>query len=66
MQVDWNVPIAMNDGLVLRADIFRPPGAGRCPVILSYGPYAKGLAMQEGYKSPWLRMTKAHPDIEQG
>ena len=29
---------------------------GKYPVILSYGPYAKGLAFQEGYKSAWLRM----------
>jgi hypothetical protein len=24
MRIDWNVPITMDDGLVLRADIFRP------------------------------------------
>ena len=24
MRIDWDVPIAMDDGLVLRADIFRP------------------------------------------
>ena len=24
MRIDWNVPIAMDDGLVLRADVFRP------------------------------------------
>ncbi len=66
MQVDWNVPIAMNDGLVLRADIFRPPGEGRCPVILSYGPYAKGLAFQDGYPSAWQRMVAEHPDVACG
>ncbi len=38
MRVDWDVPIAMDDGLVLRADVFRPNGTGRHPVILSYGP----------------------------
>jgi len=66
MQVDWNVPIAMNDGLVLRADIFRPPGEARFPVILSYGPYAKGLAFQDGYPSAWQRMVAEHPDVARG
>ena len=53
MRIDWDVPIAMDDGLVLRADVFRPVGEGRYPVILSYGPYAKGLAFQDGYPSAW-------------
>jgi uncharacterized protein len=70
MRVDWNVPIAMDDGLVLRADVFRPnerpPGEGRFPVILSYGPYAKGLAFQEGYPSAWQRMVAEHPDVAYG
>ena len=40
MRVDWDVPIAMDDGLVLRRDVFRPVKPGTYPVILSYGPYA--------------------------
>ena len=43
MHIDWDTPIRMEDGVVLRADVFRPAGAGKYPVILSYGPYAKGL-----------------------
>ncbi|MEK7700577.1 MAG: CocE/NonD family hydrolase, partial [candidate division NC10 bacterium] len=43
MRVDWDVPITMDDGLVLRADVYRPTGAGRHPVLVSYGPYGKGL-----------------------
>ena len=66
MRIDWNVPIAMDDGLVLRADIFRPVAEGRYPVILSYGPYAKGLAFQEGYSSAWQRMADLHPDVTAG
>jgi len=66
MRVEWDVPIVMDDGLVLRADIFRPPEEGRHPVILSYGPYAKGLAFQDGYPSAWQRMVAEHPDVPQG
>jgi predicted acyl esterase len=66
MRIDWDVPIAMNDGLILRADVFRPIKDGRYPVILSYGPYAKGLAFQEGYPSAWQRMAEKHPDVIAG
>jgi uncharacterized protein len=66
MRIDWNVPIAMDDGLVLRADVFRPVKEGRYPVILSYGPYAKGLAFQDGYPSAWQRMAEKHPDVTAG
>ena len=66
MQIDRNVPITMDDGLVLRADVFHPIAEGRYPVILSYGPYAKGLAFQDGYPSAWQRMAERHPDVTAG
>ena len=66
MQIDWDAPIAMDDGVVLRADVFRPIGGGQYPVILSYGPYAKGLAFQEGYKGNWERLTEAAPEVLEG
>ena len=53
MRIDWDMPIKMDDGLILRADIFRPTHNKKCPVILSYGPYGKGLSFQEGYKTAW-------------
>ena len=66
MRIDYDVPVAMDDGLVLRADVFRPQAEGRYPVILSYGPYAKGLAFQDGYPSAWQRMITEHPDVAYG
>ena len=66
MRIDWDVPITMDDGLVLRTDVFRPPVDGQYPVILAYGPYAKGLAFQEGYPSAWQRMVAEHPDVAHG
>jgi predicted acyl esterase len=66
MRVDWQVPIEMNDGTVLRADVYRPIGDGRYPVVLSYGPYAKGLAFQEGYPMQWEQMVTDHPDVAAG
>jgi len=66
MRIDWDVPVKMDDGLLLRADVFRPTKEGRYPVILSYGPYAKGLAFQDGYPSAWQRMVAEHPDVAYG
>ena len=66
MRIDWDVPITMDDGLVLRGDIYRPPQEGEYPVVLSYGPYAKGLAFQEGYPDQWQRMVEMHPDVIEG
>ena len=64
--IEWDVPITADDGTVLRADVFRPPGDGRHPVILTYGPYAKGLAFQDGYADQWELMVAAHPDVARG
>ena len=66
MRIDWDVPIKVDDGLVLRADVYRPAAEGRYPVILTYGPYAKGLSFQEGYPSAWQRMVAEHPDVACG
>jgi uncharacterized protein len=66
MRIDWNVPITMDDGIVLRGDVFRPIPDGKYPVILSYGPYAKGLAFQDGYPNQWQLMAAQHPDVAAG
>ena len=63
MQIAWDVPVEMDDGIMLRADVFRPVGSGKHPVILSYGPYAKGLSFQEGYKGNWTRLIAAAPEV---
>ncbi|MFN7428885.1 MAG: CocE/NonD family hydrolase [bacterium] len=66
MRILWDAPIPMDDGIVLRADVFLPPGEGRYPVILSYGPYGKGLAFQDGNKAAWERLIALHPDVAEG
>ena len=65
-RIDWDVGITMDDGIVLRADVFRPPDDGKYPVILTYGPYAKGLTFQEGYTDQWRIMANEHPDVVGG
>ena len=66
MRIDWDAPIPMDDGVVLRGDVFRPVGDGRYAVILSYGPYAKGLEFKQGYKANWARLIEAAPEVLEG
>jgi predicted acyl esterase len=66
MRIDWDVPIRMDDGLILRADIYRPIEEGEYPAILTYGPYGKYLAFQDGYEDQWNRMANFHPDVVAG
>ncbi|HZR68616.1 MAG TPA: CocE/NonD family hydrolase [Burkholderiales bacterium] len=39
--LEKDVEIPMRDGARLRADVFRPKGAGRCPAIVNLGSYQK-------------------------
>jgi putative CocE/NonD family hydrolase len=41
IQIEFNVPAAMRDGTVLRANIFRPTGEGPYPIALCRTPYNK-------------------------
>src|SRR5436309_15494672 len=66
MRVEWHVPIAMDDGIVLRADVYRPIADGRCPVLFSHGVYAKGLASQQCYPMPGQRVITDRPEILEG
>jgi predicted acyl esterase len=63
MRIDWDVLITMDDGAVLRADLFRPIAEGRYPVIMAHGPYGKGMAFYDGhFKIVWDMMTSMHPE----
>jgi predicted acyl esterase len=41
IHVDWDVPVRVRDGTVLRVNVFRPEGAGPFPVLMSAHPYGK-------------------------
>jgi uncharacterized protein len=66
MRVVWDAPIEMDDGTVLRADLFLPEEEGNYPAIITYGPYGKGVAFQEGYKGAWDEMVATYPEITEG
>jgi len=66
MTIDWDVPIEMDDGIVLRCDIYRPIDEGKYPVIMSYGPYSKGLLFEDMYADQWHAMCRDFPEIPSG
>ncbi|MGM0592373.1 MAG: CocE/NonD family hydrolase, partial [Halobacteriota archaeon] len=66
IRIDWDVPIEMDDGVVLRADVYRPPEEDEYPVIISYGPYGKWLHFEQLYEYQWEQMAEHHPDVPSG
>jgi hypothetical protein len=62
MRVDWDVPLPMDDGLIRRADVYRPIAEGRYPVIMGYGRYAKLLHFEDGYVIAWRKMVDEFPE----
>lgn len=66
MRIDWDMPIAMDDDVVLRCDIFRPLAEGRYPVIMTYGPYGKWLHFEDLYTQQWRRMCEDFPEVPSG
>lgn len=66
MRIEWDVPVEMDDGIVLRCDVFRPVEDGAYPAIMSYGPYGKLLHFAEGYAAQWSWITDGRPDVIEG
>jgi len=49
---DRDVEVVMRDGVVLRVNVYRPPGEGRFPVLMSAHPYGKDkLPRRRGRRS---------------
>ena len=64
MCIDYQVPVTMSDGAVLRADVFRPETDGQYPVILSHGVYAKGLPFNGPiYRMQWDKLVAKDPSL---
>lgn len=66
MIIERDVPITMDDGLVLRADVFRPKGDTPSPVIMSLGVYGKGVPYREAFAPQWEVLMSTKPEVLQG
>ncbi|KAF2161174.1 hypothetical protein M409DRAFT_59429 [Zasmidium cellare ATCC 36951] len=67
MIIERDVPIKADDGLVLRANVFRSDDEKTpCPVVMVMGPYGKGVEYKEGYAEQWKWVLEHHPDLLPG
>ncbi|MDV7241735.1 MULTISPECIES: CocE/NonD family hydrolase [Rhodococcus] len=66
MIIERDVPIEMDDGIVLRADVFRPDDSTPVPVIMTLGPYGKGVPFQQAYPKQWEWLDRTHPELLAG
>jgi uncharacterized protein len=66
MVIERDLQITMDDGLVLRADVYRPKTDALVPVIMTLGPYGKGVMYQDHYKAMWDWLIAQHPDLLPG
>ena len=63
MIVEKNVVVPVNDGHGLRANIYRPAGEGRFPVLMSMGIYGKDVHFADGYKPQWEKLKTLNPGL---
>lgn len=63
MVMERDLPVPMEDGVILRADVYRPKTTEKAPVILTMGPYGKGVKYQEGFAASWNWLISRYPDI---
>jgi len=61
MKIQYDVPIEVDDGTVLRADVFSPGAPGRYPVVLTHGVYGKGLPI-ERFRHRLFALSASLPD----
>ena len=66
MRIDWDVPIPMEDGVVLRCDVFRPVAEGRYPVIMTHGPYSKWKHFDDLYPQAYRKLHKEFTEVPEG
>jgi putative CocE/NonD family hydrolase len=52
VEVERDVVCTLRDGVVLRADVYRPLGGGSHPLLLLRTPYDKSMAQADGFGHP--------------
>jgi hypothetical protein len=63
MILDRDAEIPMRDGARLRANIYRPDGAGQFPVLMTFGPYGKDVPLREFMQEAWDRLNETYPEV---
>jgi len=63
--VDFDVPAKMSDGTVLRANVYRPAGDGKWPVLLTRLPYGKDFPVATFVLDPMMAARRGYVVIIQ-
>jgi uncharacterized protein len=63
MRLERNVEVPMRDGARLRANVYRPDGDGRFPVLMTFGPYGKDVPLRQFMQEAWDRLQQTYPEI---
>lgn len=63
MLFDKDVAVPVSDGNVLRANVFRPPHAGRFSVVMAQGIYGKDVHFADAFKPQWDKLLTLYPDL---
>jgi hypothetical protein len=61
--IERDLPMRCDDGLLLRADVFRPDHGRPVPVILTLGPYGKGVEYKGWCAAQWSWLLRTYPEI---
>jgi hypothetical protein len=56
IRTDYDLRVAMRDGVTLSADVYRPDGVGRWPAVVVRTPYNKARTLD----LPWFHYLAAH------
>lgn len=60
---EQDVAILMDDGLVLRANVYRPSKPGRYPVVMSMGIYGKDVHFADAFPVQWAKLLGLYPGL---
>ena len=61
MKFDYDVAVPMSDGIVLRANVFRPDDTAAHPVIITMSPYGKDYDFKVSSAAQWRFLTGKYP-----
>jgi len=64
MIFERDVALAMADGAILRANVFRPEAAGRYPVVMAMGAYGKDVHFEDAFNPQWQNLKKIYPGLD--
>lgn len=56
--IEYDVEVPMRDGMVLRADVYRPLGDGPWPVIVARTPYDRSISIEIAHLDPWAAVRR--------